>query len=110
MNVAVISSEDNQIIKVRMQKLRISNVFTGVKNKEIIYEQIKETFNLKDKEIAYCGDDLGDLEIIKKVGFAACPVNAVDSVKVECDYVSSYRGGSGFVRDICNIILKQERN
>jgi N-acylneuraminate cytidylyltransferase len=107
--IAVITSEENTIVKERMKKLNVQYVYTGVKNKEPAYELLKKELSLKDTEIAYCGDDIGDLCIIKKVGFAACPKNAVDKVKSECQYISPYYGGAGFVRDICDKIIKSKQ-
>lgn len=108
-NIAIITSEETAIIKERMKKLSIKYVYTGVRNKEPIYELLKKELALKDEEIAYCGDDLGDLPIIKKAGLAACPKNAVDSIKYKCHYISPYRGGAGFVRDICNMIIQSKQ-
>jgi len=107
-NIAVMTSEDTVIVKERMKKLKVKYVYIGVRNKEHIYESLKRKFTLKDDEIAYCGDDLGDICIIKKAGFAACPKNAVDSVKSECNYISPYRGGAGFVRDVCDMIIRSK--
>jgi YrbI family 3-deoxy-D-manno-octulosonate 8-phosphate phosphatase len=106
--IAVITSEETAIVKERLKKLNINNVYTGVRNKETIYESLKKKFALKDEEIAYCGDDLGDLSIIKRAGFAACPKNAVDDIKHECQYISPYYGGAGFVREICDIIIQSK--
>ncbi|MFX1534859.1 MAG: HAD-IIIA family hydrolase [Promethearchaeota archaeon] len=106
--IAAITSEDTTIVKERMKKLNIRYVYTGVRNKEQVYEFLKKEFALKDDEIAYSGDDLGDLSVIKKAGFAACPLNAVDGVKCECHYISPYKGGAGFVRDICDLIIQSK--
>ena len=102
--IAVITSEETSAVIERMKKLNIQLVHTGVKNKQAVYESLKEDLDLKDEAIAYCGDDVGDLLPLKKAGFSACPENAILSIKQECDYVSSFRGGSGFVRDICDLL------
>ncbi len=106
--IAVITSEETPIVQERMKKLSIKYVCTGVRNKETVYELLKKQFTLKDDEIAYCGDDLGDMCVLTKAGFAACPKNAIDIVKCACDYVSSFYGGAGFVRDICELIIKSK--
>ena len=87
---AVITSEESSIVKLRMKKLNIKYVYTGIKNKEKIYELLKKEFSLIDEELAYCGDDVADLCGIKKAGFTACPQNSVEVVKHECHYVSRY--------------------
>ena len=101
--IAVISSEDSLATQKRMKKLKIQHVYTGVNDKGQVYEHLKTELCLKDESIAYCGDDIGDLVPIMKAGFSACPDNAVDSIKLVCHYVSPVRGGSGFVRDICDL-------
>jgi N-acylneuraminate cytidylyltransferase len=107
--IAVITSEETEIVKERMKKLNIRHVYTGVCNKVTTYEFLKKEFALKDEEIAYCGDDVGDLSVMKKAGFTACPKNAVDHIKRECQYISSFYGGAGFVRDICDIIIQSKK-
>jgi 3-deoxy-D-manno-octulosonate 8-phosphate phosphatase KdsC-like HAD superfamily phosphatase len=52
---------------------------------------------------------LGDLPLIESVGFAACPKNAVESIKPKCHYVSSHFGGAGFVREICDMIMESKQ-
>jgi len=104
-DIAVISSENSKIVKKRMQKLKIDNIFIGIKNKMKIYEELKEKYSLNDEKICFCGDDLQDLEIIKQVGFSCCPKNAQNVVKKFCHYQSPYTGANGFVRDVCNKII-----
>lgn len=104
--IAIITSEDTKIVEKRMEKLKIDHVYIGVKDKLSIYESLKEMLSLTDQNIAYCGDDVNDTEIIEKAGFTACPTNAVTVIKRKCHYTSSYRGGAGFVREICDMIIK----
>lgn len=108
-NIAVVTSEETEIVKKRMEKLGITHVFTGIQNKETIYEFLKKELAICDDEIACCGDDIGDLSVLKKAGFAACPHNAVDDIKHECHHVSSFCGGSGFVREICEMLIKSKK-
>jgi len=103
-NIAIISTEDSEITKKRMGKLNITDYYLGVKNKLEIYNKLKKKYNVSDTEVCFCGDDVSDLEVLKKVGFSCCPCNAQPGVKRVCKYNSSYEGGRGFVRDISNII------
>ena len=88
-----------------MKKLNIEHVYLGIEDKLSVYESLKEMLSLKNDEIAYCGDDINDLCVIEKAGFTACPNNAVTVVKDKCHYISLYKGGTGFVRDICDILI-----
>jgi len=103
-DIAIISTEDSEITKKRMGKLNITDYYLGVKNKLEIYNKLKKKYNVSDTEVCFCGDDVSDLEVLKKVGFSCCPCNAQPTVKKVCKYNSSFEGGRGFVRDISNII------
>lgn len=104
--LGVISSENSTIVKKRMEKLLIEEIHLGIKNKLDLYEKLKEKYNLRDDEIGFCGDDIQDIPILKKVGFSCCPKNALEDVKKVCIYNSKKSGGQGFVREICNMFLK----
>ena len=65
---------------------------------------------LKKDEIAYMGDDLNDLNIMKKVGLKGAPQDAVQEVKEVADFVSSKNGGDGAVREFTEFILKKDGN
>lgn len=108
-DIAVITSEYSKVVEERMKKLKIDHVYIGRKDKVMVYESLKEKFSLTDDEIAYCGDDINDIDIIEKAGFTACPKNAVTAVKQKCHYVSPCRGGVGFVREICDLIIESRK-
>ena len=65
-------------------------------------------FGVKDKEVCFMGDDLPDLQILKKVGFAVAPPNAVSEVKKVADYITKNSGGQGAVREVVELILKTQ--
>lgn len=108
--LAVITSENSEIIKKRMEKLNISDVFIGIKNKIKIYNALKDKYELDDNNICFLGDDIQDLEILKKVGLSCCPINAQQIIKETSLYKSHFKGGDGFVRDVCNLILRNLSN
>jgi N-acylneuraminate cytidylyltransferase len=104
--VAVISSEASKSAKARMDKLKITDGYYGIKDKIKIYNALKLELKIDDSEIVFCGDDIQDLPVIKKVAFSFAPKNAQISVKREVNYVSNTNGGRGFVREVCNIIIE----
>jgi 3-deoxy-D-manno-octulosonate 8-phosphate phosphatase KdsC-like HAD superfamily phosphatase len=69
---------------------------------------IKKESKLSDDEIAYIGDDILDMSILKRVGFSAAPSNARDEVKAICDYITIAEGGHGAVREVIDKILKRQ--
>jgi len=101
----VISEENASALKHRVKKLKIDLVSLGIKNKIDIYTKWKKDLKLDDSKICVCGDDISDLSILKQAGFSCAPVNALDEVKSNVDYISKNRGGEGFIREVCNIIL-----
>ena len=70
------------------------------------YNEIKQEFKLKDREICYMGDDVLDIPILNLVGFSVSVPNAREEVKSFCDYVTVARGGRGAVREVIDVILK----
>ena len=105
LKTAVITSEETSIVKIRMEKLNIDEIYTGILNKLKIYNELKKNYNLHDENICYLGDDTNDFEILKIVGLSCCPKNAQNIVKQISKYISDYKGGKGFVRDVCNLLI-----
>lgn len=102
----IISGEDSPSIKKRAEKLKIEEFYLGVKDKVGVLEQIAVQKNLSLKEIAYIGDDLNDLEALRKVGVSACPQDAYDEVLNSCHYVCENKGGYGALREFAELIIK----
>src|SRR5690606_36708015 len=97
--IAVITGGKSQGIKSRMQGLGIKDVFTDISNKIEILNNWMAEHNLKSEDVLFMGDDIPDLEAMKSVGFATCPADAVEDIKAVSQYISSFNGGRGAVRD-----------
>ncbi len=102
---AIISARNTSIVDKRAKDLDILHVYQGAKNKLIAMQELMQLYNLKFNQIAYVGDDIPDICILEKVGFACCPADAVDEVKKICHFVSNKPGGKGAVREISDFIL-----
>ncbi len=102
---AIVTSENSPIVTARAKKLKIEHVILGSRNKTDAIRHLQEELNLSAEEIAFIGDDLNDIEVLKIVGFSACPNNAVSAVKDVVDFISSYNGGDGAIREIAEQIL-----
>ena len=98
--VAVISGGHSDGVPKRMNRLGIANVFMGVPDKSKVFDELRAKLNLSCEEIAYMGDDMPDIKVMKQCGIAACPNDAVPDVKKICSYISPANGGEGCVRDI----------
>ena len=105
--VGIITGRESAIVEKRAAELGITRVFQGAKNKLEPYEQILAQSGYADHQVAYVGDDLVDLPILRRVGFAIAVADAVAELRPWVDYITSTPGGSGAVREVCDLILKQ---
>jgi 3-deoxy-D-manno-octulosonate 8-phosphate phosphatase (KDO 8-P phosphatase) len=105
--VAIITGEDTLIVKRRADKLKIDYLYQGISNKVAVAEKLIGELGISWSECAYIGDDLGDVSLLKAVGFSACPQNAPAFIKAFVHYVTASRGGDGAFREFVEYILKQ---
>ena len=89
----------------RAVTLGVEDCYLGISDKIKTYSEILIKHGLKDEEVAYMGDDLIDLAVLKRVGLSVSVPNAVDGVKKEVDWVTERRGGEGAVRELIDAIL-----
>jgi len=98
--VGIIShSLSTQMVSSRANALGMKYFYIGQKEKVEVLNEWLSQLGLSPKQIAFIGDDLNDREIMKLVGFSACPSNAVQTIKDEVDVILSAAGGSGAVRE-----------
>jgi len=102
----IITKEKSKIVEKWAQEMNISFVKMGIQEKEKELDKICKTYSLDKSEIAYIGDDVNDILILKNVGVSACPCDGVSLVKKVVDYVCSNKGGHGAYREFCDQILK----
>ena len=105
---AIITARQNGTVEHRAKNLNITELYQGQKYKLPALEAIISKYNLSFDNVAYMGDDLPDLCILEKVGLACCPNDAVEEVKVVCNFKSSFCGGKGAVRELCDFILDSQ--
>jgi len=97
--VVVVSEESNEIIKRRIQKLRINEYFLGATNKVAVVTDLLKKYNLEWDEVAFIGDDINDIKLLQKAGFSATPAQASYYVKKNADLVLLSKGGEGAFRE-----------
>jgi len=105
LKVALVSGA-SEPTRRRAEQLEIAYVFQDCHNKLALFEKFLEQIGLSPEKVAYIGDDLTDLPIIRYVGFGVAVANAVDEVKQYADYVTARAGGGGAVREVIEYILK----
>ncbi len=104
--VGIISASLNQeIVLKRVEMLGIQHCYVGQERKDLILEKWMLSLKLEKDEIAFIGDDINDLEIMRISGFTACPADAVDKVKEEVDVILEKKGGEGCVREFIDKFL-----
>jgi 3-deoxy-D-manno-octulosonate 8-phosphate phosphatase (KDO 8-P phosphatase) len=104
--VGIITGRSSAVVDVRAQELGIELVYQGALRKLESYEDVKLKTGLTDSQIAYMGDDVIDVPVMRRVGFAAAPQDALAEAKRAAHYIASCNGGRGAVREVCDLILK----
>lgn len=105
-HVIAVSGGRSKGIELRLKGLGITQVFLGLDSKTETYQNFLSSSGFSADQILYMGDDIPDLPVIKMVGLAVCPADAVEEIKVVCDYISPIKGGEGCVRDVIEKVLK----
>jgi len=103
-----LTRENSKIVKKRAQKIRIVDLYSNVLNKEKLLPKFLKNYSVKTNEIAYIGDDVNDIEIMKKVGFSATPSDGNFEVKKISDYICKNSGGNGAFREFSDLIIKSK--
>lgn len=101
----IITKEKTKFVKKWSQKMNVKKLFDGIKIKESMIEKICTQYDVEAKNLAYIGDDVNDIKIMKKCGLSIAPKDAVKEVKEVADYISAVNGGDGVFRDAVDLIL-----
>ena len=103
--IAVISGRRSGAVEKRMAELGVEHVTLGCKDKVAALDDIARELGITAAECAYVGDDVPDLAVLQHAGIAIAVANAVREVRQLCDYVTTRPGGSGAVREVCDLVL-----
>jgi len=106
-NTIFITKENSKISKNRAKKLNVK-IFSGIQNKEKKLKDITKMYKIESQSIAYIGDDVNDLSIMKMIGFSATPNNGVSEVKKIANYVCKHDGREGAFREFADLIIKHK--
>lgn len=105
---AIITSRLSPTVSTRAKELSIEHVYQGQKNKCDAFDLLCQTLQITPEFIAYVGDDLPDLPLMKQVGVSIAVNNAVPLLKQAADFVTTLPGGEGAVREIVDRLLKAQ--
>jgi len=103
--VAVISGRRSEAVERRMQELGVRHVIQGCGDKPAAFDELAAEIGVSAAQTVYVGDDIPDLPLLAKVGFAVAVANAVSAVREYCNYTTTAPGGHGAVREVCELVL-----
>lgn len=105
-HVVVISGSYSAEAEARLNRLGIDKVWMSITDKIAVAEEYLQQQQISWHETLYMGDDIPDLEVMKKAGIACCPADAVAEIKEMANYISHNNGGYGCVRDVIEKVMK----
>ena len=105
-NVCIISGGTNEGVRKRLSALGIKDIYLGAHNKIQQFNEYLTNHTIQPENVLYMGDDIPDYPVMKLVGLAACPKDAVPEIQDVSHYVSQKKGGNGCVRDVIEQVLK----
>ena len=106
-DLSIITGGRETAIINRMQSLGVTDVHIGSSDKVAVMKTILAHKGLTMEQVAYMGDDMPDLPLLREVGLSACPADAAPEVLEACDFISSRPGGKGCVRELIELVMKQ---
>lgn len=103
--VAIITARSSEAVRMRMENLGIEHVYQGRREKLPAYEEMKRSLGLEDGQIAYVGDDVLDLPIMRRVGLSMAVADAHPLVFRHSHWQTQAPGGRGAAREACDLIM-----
>ncbi len=107
-HVAIITGRYSKVVERRAYELGITEVYQKCYKKSVAYEHLIEKFGVTDKEVAYIGDDIVDISLLKRAGLSVAVADATAETKSVSMLITENAGGRGAVREVCDLILKAQ--
>jgi 3-deoxy-D-manno-octulosonate 8-phosphate phosphatase (KDO 8-P phosphatase) len=105
-HVALITGRQSKVVEIRAHELGIRDVFQKCYDKKIAYDELAKKYSLDDSEIAYVGDDIIDIPVLKRSGLSVVVADADHETKAFAQFITTKEGGRGAVREFCDLLLK----
>ena len=105
----IVTKEKNLIITQWAKKMKVNKVYDGVQNKELILQEVCKSFDVTPEQVAYIGDDINDLGLLRIVGLSAVPNDGITDAKKICDHVCKTSSGHGAFREIVDMIVSSTK-
>lgn len=103
--IGIITGRTSEVVRLRMENLGIAYIYQGRPDKLPAYEDLRATLHLSDEQIAYVGDDVVDLPVMRRVGLAIAVRDAHELTRTHADWVTSSDGGRGAAREVCEFLM-----
>ncbi|TGE21169.1 KdsC family phosphatase [Hymenobacter metallicola] len=107
--VIIISGREEEGVRRRLESLDVHDIFLGVADKMKIFNNYINTYRLDPAHIAYMGDDMPDIEVMRRCAIAACPLDAASDVQQISNYKAGLPGGHGAVRELVEAVMKAQK-
>ncbi len=107
--IAIITGRSSSIVRHRMAELGIAHVYQGQRDKLPAYHDLLEQLDLQPAQVAYVGDDVVDLPVMRQVGLAIAVQDAHPMVKQHAHWQTPNAGGRGAARDVCELIMEGQQ-
>lgn len=104
----IVTKENSKIVKKWAKEMNIVKVYNNAIKKEEILKKIQKDFNVTASEVAYIGDDVNDIELLKKVGVSATPNDVSQNIKKNTIFLCKKDGGEGAFREFSDVILSNK--
>ncbi len=108
LRIAIMTGAKTQAVRRRYEGLGVEDIYIGCSVKIKTYDEFIQHYGLTDEEVMYMGDDIPDIEVIRRAGCPVCPADACPEVKEISCYVSHLRGGYGCGRDVIEQTLRAQ--
>ena len=106
----IVTKEKSIVTKKWSTNMNIEKLYWGILKKEDILNKVCKDYKITSQEVAYIGDDINDIELLKLVGLSVTPSDALDGVINICDYTCSHSSGNGAFRELADLILSVQNN
>ncbi len=106
--LAIITGRRSEVVRIRMESLGVDHVYQGQRDKLPAYEQLKQQLGIDDAQMAYVGDDVVDLPVMRRVGFAVAVADAHPLVLEHAHWRTGSPGGRGAAREVCELIMRAQ--
>lgn len=106
--LAIITGRSSEVVRIRMTSLGINHLYQGIQDKLMAYEELKQSLKLTDEAIAYVGDDVVDLPVLRRAGLAVAVADAHPLVQRHAHWRTASPGGRGAARDLCELLMEAQ--